>query len=74
MLATIQFRIIYLLVYSQKNLKIKIYKTIILPAVFYGYETWCLTLREQRRLCLRRRALGRIFEPKREEAMEGWRR
>ena len=29
------------------NLKIKIYKTIILPVVIYGYETWCLTLREK---------------------------
>ena len=29
-----------------KNLKIKIYKTIILPVVVYGCETWSLTLRE----------------------------
>jgi hypothetical protein len=33
-----------------KNLKIKIYRTIILPVVFYGCETWSLTLREERRL------------------------
>ena len=33
-----------------KNLKIKIYKTIILPVVLYGCETWSLTLREERRL------------------------
>jgi hypothetical protein len=32
-----------------KNIKIKIYRTIILP-VLYGYETWSLTLREERRL------------------------
>jgi hypothetical protein len=33
-----------------KNLKIKIYKTTILPVVLYGSETWSLTLREERRL------------------------
>jgi len=33
-----------------KNLKIKIYKTIILPVVLYGCETWSLTLREEQRL------------------------
>ena len=33
-----------------KNLKIKIYKTIILPVVLYGCETWSLTLREECRL------------------------
>ena len=33
-----------------KKLKIKIYRTIILPAVLYGCETWSLTLREERRL------------------------
>ena len=33
-----------------KNLKIKIYRTIILPIVLYGCETWSLTLREERRL------------------------
>jgi hypothetical protein len=32
-----------------KNVKIKIYKTIILPIVLYGHETWSLTLREQHR-------------------------
>jgi hypothetical protein len=32
-----------------KNTKIRIYKTIILPVVLYECETWCLTLREERR-------------------------
>jgi hypothetical protein len=36
------------------NLKMKIYRTIILPVVLYGCETWSLTLREERRL--------RVFE------------
>jgi hypothetical protein len=34
----------------KKKLKIKIYKTVILPVVLYGYETWSLTLREEHRL------------------------
>jgi len=33
-----------------KNLKIKIYRTVILPVVLYGCETWSPTLREERRL------------------------
>ena len=33
-----------------KNIKIKIYRTIFLPVVLYGCETWSLTLREERRL------------------------
>jgi hypothetical protein len=51
-----------------KNLKIKIYKTVILPVVLYGCETWSLTLREERRLRVsENRVLRRIFGPEREE-------
>jgi len=51
-----------------KKLKIKIYRTIILPAVLYGCETWSLTLREERRLRLfENRVLRRVFGPKRDE-------
>ena len=51
-----------------KNIKEKIYRTIILPVVLYGYETWSLTLREERRLrVFENRVLRRIFGPKREE-------
>jgi hypothetical protein len=51
-----------------KNLKIKIYKTVILPVVLYGCETWCLTLREEHRLrVFENRVLRRIFGPKREQ-------
>jgi len=50
-----------------KTLKIKIYRTIILPAVLYGFETWSLTLREERRLrVFENRVLRRVFGPKRE--------
>ena len=47
-----------------KNLKIKIYITIILPVVSYGCETWSLTLREESRLRMfENRVLRRIFRP-----------
>jgi hypothetical protein len=58
-----------------KNIKIKIYRTIILPVVLYGYETWSLTLREEDRLReFENRALRRIFGPKRDEVTGEWRR
>jgi len=48
-----------------KNIKIKIYRTIILPFVLYGCETWSLTLRKERRLRLvENRLLMRLFGPK----------
>ena len=51
-----------------KNLKIKIYRTIILPVVLYGCETWSLTLREERKLrVLENMVLRRIFGPRRNE-------
>ena len=47
-----------------KNFKIKIYRTIILPVVLYGCETWSLTLGEERRLrVFENRVLRRIFGP-----------
>jgi hypothetical protein len=58
-----------------KNTKIKIYRTIILPVVLYGCETWSLTLREEHRLrVFEDRVLRRIFGPKREEVTGEWRR
>ena len=58
-----------------KNLKIKIYTTIILPLVLYGCETWLLTLREERRLrVFENRVLRRIFGPKRDEVTGEWRK
>jgi hypothetical protein len=51
-----------------KNLEIKIYRTLILPVVLYGCETWSLTLREERRLrVFEKRVLRRVFGPKRDE-------
>jgi hypothetical protein len=51
-----------------KTLKIKIYKTVILPVVLYGCETWSLTLGEEHRLRVsENRVWKRIFGPKREK-------
>jgi len=58
-----------------KNLKIKIYRTIILPVVLYGCETWSLTLREERKLrVFENMVLRKIFGPRREEVTGEWRR
>ena len=58
-----------------KNLKIKIYRTIILPVVLYGCENWSLTLREERKLRLfENMVLRRIFGPRRDEVTGEWRR
>jgi hypothetical protein len=51
-----------------KDLKSKIYKTVILPVVLYGYETWSLTPGEVYRLrVFENRMLRKIFGPKEEE-------
>jgi len=58
-----------------KNLKIKIYRTIILPVILYGCETWPLTLREERKLRMfENMVLRRIFGPRRDEVTGEWRR
>jgi len=58
-----------------KNLKVKIYRTLILPVVLYGCETWSLTLKEERRLrVFENRVLRRIFGPMRDEITGEWRK
>ena len=58
-----------------KNLKIKIYRIIILPVVLYGCESWSLTLREEKKLrVFENLVLSRIFGPRRDEVMGEWRR
>ena len=57
------------------NLKIEIYRTIILPVVLYGCETWSLTLKEEHRLrVFENRVLRRIFGPKRNGVTGQWRK
>ena len=58
-----------------KNIKSKIYRTIILPVVLYVCETWSLTFREERGLRLfENRVLRKIFGPKRHRVTGNWRR
>jgi hypothetical protein len=74
MLATIRSSLLSFRLLS-RNLKVKIYKTIILPVVLYGCETWSLTLREEQRLrVFDNRVLRRIFGPKRDEVTGEWRK
>jgi hypothetical protein len=55
-----------------KNVKARIYKTIILPLVLYGRETWSLILREEHKLrVFESRVLRRIFGPKRDGVTGG---
>jgi hypothetical protein len=52
--------------------KVRIYKTIILPVVLYGCETWSLTIREEHKLRMfENRVLRRIFGPNRAGVTEG---
>jgi hypothetical protein len=56
-----------------RNVKVKIYKTIILPLVLYGCETWSLTLRKEYRLRMfENRVLRRVFGPKRDKVTGEW--
>jgi hypothetical protein len=58
-----------------KNLKIKIYRTVIFPVVLYGCKTWSLTLRKKRRLrVFENRVLGRTYGPKRDEVTGKWKK
>jgi hypothetical protein len=58
-----------------KKLKIKTYRTIILPIVLYGWETWSLTLKKERRLrVFENKVLRRVFGPKRDKVTGEWRK
>jgi hypothetical protein len=58
-----------------KNVKVIIYKIIILPLVLYGCEAWSLTIEEEHKLrVFENRMLRRIFGPKRDGVMAGCRK
>ena len=58
-----------------KNIKIKVYRCIILHVVSYGCETWSLTLREDHRLMVfESRVLRRIFRPRKDKVTREWRK
>ena len=57
-----------------KNTKIKMYRILIFPVVFYDCETWSRTLREKHRLRMFENRVLRIFGPNRGEVTGEWRR
>jgi hypothetical protein len=58
-----------------KNVKVRLYKAIILPVVLNGCETWCLALREEHKLSMfENMVVRRIFGPKRDGVTGGWRK
>jgi hypothetical protein len=73
MLVTILFRLSSSHLLS-RSIKIKIYKTIILPVDLYGCETWSHTGEEHGLRVSENRLLRRIFAQKREERAREWRR
>ena len=61
--------------FAIKNLKIKMYRTTILPVVLYGCETWSLTVTKERRLRLSENTVfWIIFGPKRDKVTGEWRK
>ncbi|KAJ4438965.1 hypothetical protein ANN_14919 [Periplaneta americana] len=60
---------------QSKNLKVRIYKTVILPVVLYGCETWTLIEREEHRLrVFENKVLRKIFGAKQDEVTGEWRK
>jgi hypothetical protein len=58
-----------------KNIKLKVYRTIIFPVVLYGCEAWSITLREEHTLrVFENRVLRKVFGPKTDEVTGKWRR
>ena len=58
-----------------KNIKVKIYRSIILPVVLYGCETWSLKMRAERMLrVFQNRAMRSIFGLKMDEVTGEWRK
>jgi hypothetical protein len=57
-----------------RNVKVEVYKTVILPFVLYGCEMWSVALREEHRLRVFKKRVLRIFGPKRDEVTGEWRK
>jgi len=48
-------------------MKINMHRTVILPVVLYGCDTWSLTMEEHRLGVFKNRVLRKIFWPKRDK-------
>ncbi|KAJ4433934.1 hypothetical protein ANN_16253 [Periplaneta americana] len=69
------FALEYAISLLSKNLKVRIYKTVILPVVLHGCESWTFTLREEHRLrVFENKVLRKIFGSKRDEVTGEWRK
>jgi len=61
--------------FVSKYIKIKMYRTIILPVVLCGNKTWSLTLMEERSLRVSEsRTLRKLFRPKRDKVTRKWKK
>jgi hypothetical protein len=75
MRAAIPSRTFYLLFFCKKNIKMKIYKNMLLHVALYGCHAWSLILRVEHKLrVFDNRVLKGIFGPKRDEVTGGWRK
>ena len=58
-----------------KNTKIKIQRTVVFTVVLYGFDTWSVTLREERRpRVLENRVLWKVFGQNKDEVTREWRK
>jgi len=60
--------------FLSEDMKIEIYRTIMLRVVLYGCETCLLTLEMEIRLSVENRTPRRIFGPKKDEVTRQWRK
>jgi hypothetical protein len=75
MLATVSLQNLLTSHLLSKNVRIRIYETIIFMLVLCGHDTWSLILMEENRLrVLENRVLRRILGPRRDQIMEDWRK
>jgi hypothetical protein len=70
MIPTVQFGTICLIT----KVKIRTYKTIILPIVLYGCETWCHTSKKEHGMKVLEKKMLRISGPKKYDMIRGWRK
>jgi hypothetical protein len=75
MFATIRFRVFFSSCLLSRNVKVNVYKIIILSVVLHGCETCPVILMEEHKLrVFEHRVLKRIFRTKRDETMGEWRK
>jgi hypothetical protein len=71
MVTDTQFTVFFSSHLISRNIKIKMYKTIILPVVLYGHEIWSLILNEEYGMRVDEDRVLKLFGPKGEEIRGG---